>query len=66
MELPAQVIWLEATDVARQLGYKNAESFLRDVACSAGFPQPSTARNRGRPRWNAQEVHEYMLSRRAA
>jgi len=64
LQIPAQVMWLEAADVARMIGYKNADSFLRDVACSPGFPQPSTARDRGRPRWNAQEVHEYMLARR--
>lgn len=66
LDIPAQVLWLDAADIANMIGYKSAEAFLRDVAPTPGFPPPSTARDRGRPRWNAQEVHEYMLARRAS
>jgi hypothetical protein len=61
--VPADTLWLDAEGVGRMIGYE-ARVVRERLAGMPGFPQPVRIEGKGDRRWNAREVHEWMLAQR--
>lgn len=61
--IPTTILWLDAAGVGAMLGYE-ARIIRERIACRPDFPKPSRIGGKGNPRWNAAEIHEWMLQQR--
>lgn len=62
-EFPMEYRWLTAEQVGKMLGYETRVIRER-IACQPGFPKPVRIGGIRNPRWNAAEVHQWMLEQR--
>lgn len=61
--VPADSLWLDAEQAGRMLGY-DGRMFREKIAIRPECPRPSRIGGTGHPRWNAKELHEWMLAER--
>ena len=57
--LPLHAIWLDSDGVGAMLSYE-ARVVSEKIVTLPDFPHPARIGNKGRPRWRADEVNDWM------